>query len=397
VKGRNLRSDLCHIAELLQYIDNGFAEYFQVVVLQLPLLTVERYLESARNKVEKKQAQSKHERRPDSPLNLGDLGNFCQKVFDRHMDCDRRRVSYETTDYLQEQMLNYLQDSFEIYYWQFMLDLFLQQSVNSRSLSATVVIRVLSSYKIEILHKTDVIRRHLAASGNKSGDEIEPLMKGIDARIAVLEGVWNKGMSDLEASDLFQSVFQAIKPGLLSPSPGVEPATPAQVFPAWPANQQSNPKVSKVSQDTHDWTSANSSANQDTIIFIILIAFFFVGSLIPCLLAFSIAQQTPGTGHITDADFWNLLQSSIMSILGSLMTMVPLMHGSRFSAAYAVTWLLWSAGVVCAIISVVLYLVCNPAFSSAVSYFGSIFSLMAVLATTQVVPRPAVSIGDKVK
>lgn len=79
------------------------------------------------------------------------------------------------------------------------------------------------------------------------------------------------------------------------------------------------------------------------------------------------------------------------------MTIVPLIRDSWFTAAYTVTWVLWGAGFACAIISVGIYTLCNSAYSSAVSYFGSVFSLMAVLAATQVVPKPNVSNTDKDK
>ena len=133
------------------------------------------------------------------------------------------------------------------------------------------------------------------------------------------------------------------------------------------------------------------------MVFIALIALFFATSLVPGYKAFSIAINVPEIGSISDADFWNLLQSSVISVLGSLMSVIPLMRGSCFSAAYTVTWVLWGAGCACAIISAVIYPFCNTAYSSAVSYFGSVFSLMAVLATTQVVPKPVVSVDDKTK
>jgi hypothetical protein len=91
------------------------------------------------------------------------------------------------------------------------------------------------------------------------------------------------------------------------------------------------------------------------------------------------------------------LQSSVISILGSLMTVITFMRGSCFTAAYTVTWFLWGAGCACAIISAIIYPFCNTAWSSAVSYFGSLFSLMAVLATTQMVPQHVVLIDDKTK
>jgi hypothetical protein len=157
------------------------------------------------------------------------------------------------------------------------------------------------------------------------------------------------------------------------------------------------PKGYPKPSDVHDRATANISANQDAITFIALIALFFIASLIPGYKAFSISINDPGTGSISDADFWNLLQSSVIAVLGSLMSVIPLMRGSYFAAAHTVTWALWGCGCACAIIAVVVYPFCNTAYSSAVSYFGSVFSLMAVLATTQVVPKPVVSIGDKTK
>jgi hypothetical protein len=124
---------------------------------------------------------------------------------------------------------------------------------------------------------------------------------------------------------------------------------------------------------------------------------FFIASLIPGYKAFSISINTPGTGSTSDADFWNLLQSSVIAVLGSLMSVIPLMRRSCFSTAYTVTWALWGFGCACAIVAASIYPFCNTAWSSVVSYFGSLFSLIAVLAATQVVPKPVVSVGDKTK
>jgi hypothetical protein len=167
VKGRNIKAELCRIARLFQYIDNGFAEYFQAVVSRLPRDAVEGYLESARSQVvekqdlgrkpplDKKQPLSKkqpldgpidrmqrmgqYKEHPDPVLNLGDLGNFCEEVFDKLETNEKGRVLFDITDCAQDELLHYLQDSFETPYWQFMLNLFLRQNINSRSLSATVV------------------------------------------------------------------------------------------------------------------------------------------------------------------------------------------------------------------------------------------------------------------
>jgi hypothetical protein len=140
-------------------------------------------------------------------------------------------------------LLHYLQDAFEIPYWQFMLDLFLQQNVNSRSLSATVVFRVLSSFKTEVLHRRDVIRRELAASRDTCAEDVEPLMRGVDAHIAVLEDVWHKDTSELEAGELFQALFRTAEQD--RPSEAEPAVVPAKTFSVWPETQQSNPKVNE--------------------------------------------------------------------------------------------------------------------------------------------------------
>jgi hypothetical protein len=249
VRDRNIKAQLCRIAELFQFTDHGFAEYFQAVVSRLPRDAVEGYLESARDQVEnkqagdKKQALGQHKDHSDAVRNLGDLGNFCEKVFDRSKTSEDSRVLYDITDCSPEDLLHYLQDTFEIPYWQFMIDLFLQQNVNSRSLSATVVFRVLSSLKIEVLHRRDVIRKELAASQNDRGEDIEPLMKGIDARVKVLEQAWHKDTFELEASDLYQTLFQTRESDQLSTVQEEEPTTSAKTFSAWPENQQSSAKV----------------------------------------------------------------------------------------------------------------------------------------------------------
>jgi hypothetical protein len=243
VKDRTIKAHLCHIAKLFQYIDHGFAEYFKVVVSRLPRSTVEGYLESARNKVKRKQPLSQHKDHTDPSVNLGDLGNFCEKILDRQSTPETACALYEITDCTQEDLLHYLQDAFEVPYWQIMLELFLQQNANSRSLSANVVFRVLSSFKMEVLQRRDVIQRDLKSLEKSRVEDIEPLTRGIDARIAVLEDAWHKDISDLEACGPFQALFSSLETDHSSTSLEETPATSVKVFSAWPTNQQSSQKV----------------------------------------------------------------------------------------------------------------------------------------------------------
>jgi len=110
-------------------------------------------------------------------------------------------------------------------------------------MSAIVVFRVLSGLKLEALHRRDAIRRDLAASQNDRLEDIEPLMKDIDARVRVLEQAWHKDSFELEASGPYQTLFQTLNPDQASTAPEEEPTTSATTFSAWPENRQSNAKA----------------------------------------------------------------------------------------------------------------------------------------------------------
>ena len=211
------------------------------MISHLPLQTVESHLQSARCKVEREQTRQ-HKDHTDTIL--GDLGNFCENVFDRTKTDKNVRTLYEITNHTRQELLHYLQDAFETPYWQFMLDVFLKQNVRSRSLGATVVFRVLSSFKLEVLHKRDIVRRELATSEGFCEKDLEPLLRGIDTRIAVLEDVWHKDTSEFEAGGLFQIFLRAMEETNRSSSlTEREPVTPVRTFTAWPTHQQNNAKV----------------------------------------------------------------------------------------------------------------------------------------------------------
>lgn len=88
------------------------------------------------------------------PIYLGDLGHFCEEVARTwetpthgSTSKDERREPAEHSpkfavrpgrDY---EILYCLQDAFEVPYWEFMLDLFLQRRANSTALSGEVVLR----------------------------------------------------------------------------------------------------------------------------------------------------------------------------------------------------------------------------------------------------------------
>jgi len=103
VRDRSVNSHLCHIAKLFRDMGNGFAEYFQAVISHLPRQTVESHLQLARCKVEREQTRQ-HKDHTDTIL--GDLGNFCEDVFDRMKTDKNVRSLYEITNHTQQELLH---------------------------------------------------------------------------------------------------------------------------------------------------------------------------------------------------------------------------------------------------------------------------------------------------
>jgi uncharacterized membrane protein YhaH (DUF805 family) len=105
--------------------------------------------------------------------------------------------------------------------------------------------------------------------------------------------------------------------------------------------------------------------------------------MIPGYKAFAISMQSSSSGSTGDADFWYLIQSSIMAVLGNLVMVVPLLKKSWFSPAYSLMWTFFILGLAFSIISIIIYPLINTGWSSIVSFFGSIASVASVLVMTQ--------------
>src|SRR5271163_3428202 len=95
--------------------------------------------------------------------------------------------------------------------------------------------------------------------------------------------------------------------------------------------------------------------------------------------------QPPHTevGSTSDADFWYLIQGSVMSVLGNLILVVPLLKKSWLSPAYSMMWLFFGLGLASAIISICIYPFLNPGWSAIGSFLGSIASTVSALVLTQ--------------
>jgi membrane associated rhomboid family serine protease len=114
-----------------------------------------------------------------------------------------------------------------------------------------------------------------------------------------------------------------------------------------------------------------------------------MAAIAPGYKAFALSMQDGTTGSINDADFWYLVQNSVMAVLGNIIMVIPLLRNSWFSPAYSLMWVFFILGLASACVAVAIYPLINPGWSSMVSFFGSISSVASVLVMTQAVAKEA--------
>lgn len=114
-----------------------------------------------------------------------------------------------------------------------------------------------------------------------------------------------------------------------------------------------------------------------------LILVFLTAAIVPGYKAFAISMQSSTSGSTDDADFWYLVQNSIMAVMGNIIMVVPLLGRSWFSPAYGLMWMFFTVGMIFAVTAIAIYPFCNTGWSSMVSFFGSVASAASVLVMTQ--------------
>ncbi|KAJ5970719.1 uncharacterized protein N7479_000637 [Penicillium vulpinum] len=331
VKNRAIKRRLIFLAGRFSFLDCGFAEYFQSVVPSFDQDYVQQRLKEIRQVISRGQISNPSNVGDSEIFYVGDLGEFCEAV-SKTWSHDSDQAGAGTPKFIpthrrDQEIFEYLQDAFETGYWELMLDIFLQWRKISKSLSGDVVLKVLDSLEREIRTARSQLLDEIEAQSEASIDDLAPILEGIDARIAVLSTV-----GDLN-----------------------EPPVPEM--------------------------------QEENVGLIALILLFLIAAIVPGYKAFSISMKSKAPGSVQDADFWYLIQSSIMSVLGNLTMVIPLMKKSWFSPAYNTMWIFFFLGVTFAIISIVIYPFLNTGWSSMLAFFGSIASAASVLVMTQAAAR----------
>lgn len=343
-------------------MDTCFAEYYQIVVHFFDASLIRQSLEAARNKIAATQPGVDD---PDS-VYLGDLGHFCEEVARRRLNFESKPVKYTITAGNHREILQYLQDASEVHYWEITGDLFFKWRANNKTLSSDLVLRVLHDVKIEVLGCTKRLREALQGLQGERSEDIAPIMEGIDSRIRVLDGFWDLSTSSIEQAEAIAAVFSSTQ------SISTHETTPRVESKAF-EERNVRQNVLTIHQSTHP-------TFQVTPILIGLVLLFLIGAILPGYRAFEISSSKKGPGSTDEADFWYLIQNTIMALGANAAIIVPLLTKSWLSASYFWMWTFQALAFAFYMLSIGIYTRCNTRWSSAISFLGSVASAGSVIA-----------------
>ncbi|KAI1123140.1 hypothetical protein F5Y10DRAFT_286424 [Nemania abortiva] len=356
IKDLRLRVRLMKVADYIEYLDRGFAEYFQAVGGSANLEATEILLQRAR--------QSVRQRKPSDCLYIGELGEFCESLL-KTWKCPNQAtkwVHYRPRPRNDQDKIEYLQDALEIPYWQLMIDSFMKwRQSNVHHMAANGVLYVLNHITTTCRRKIRNIHTEALKLSPQEQEGIRAVIEGVEQRLKLFDRVLIGTTIDFEDLDDNIPNEQLKTRGSSGPAPG---------------------------------ESIRSKSNETSIL-ISLVFVFIIPSLVFFAKGFAISSKENRTGSVDDADFWYLCQSNTMSILGNLAVAIPLLKHHRAEHARAMFWLSFSVGLAMAIISIVIYVPFNTGYSALVAYLGSIASAWSLLALTQATTQEAESKGMK--
>lgn len=130
---------------------------------------------------------------------------------------------------------------------------------------------------------------------------------------------------------------------------------------------------------------------QQLVILTAAIILALIGAFVPFVKGFAISWSDNEPGKKTDSDYWYNISSSIAVIMGNLAMVIPLIKGSWLSAPYIVTWMWFGVGLGCAVMSIVIYPLCNPGWSSLLAFCATIAGFGATLSITMAVGKDETS------
>ncbi|KAL1874447.1 hypothetical protein Daus18300_003465 [Diaporthe australafricana] len=349
---------LVEIAQEISFLDEIFAECFRALEEAINHDVVQEHLLRIRNDLVRRQRKDSGPKDSQAGY-IGCLGEFCENVLAswKVPASIRRTDSYKSGLKSGKDCVDYLQDTLEIPYWRLVIDLFLGwRESNKSNMLGTTIIHTLRYKSLSCRNKVEELAQpaQLALLNTKDRDGLEIVLRSVRERLGILNDALVVVISDEGLG-----VTGSMTPGIQDVHSDLE-SRPTRTPPL----------------TTHDASTQ-----------LALFVFFIILAFIPGYQGFAISAQSHENGKTNDSDFYYLMQSSIMSVLGNFATALPLLQSARISGPLHYFWAFSAIGLFSAVLSVVIYPLTNTGWSSVVSFVGTVASAASVLALTVATAR----------
>ncbi len=199
---------MTRIAADIEYLDRGFAEYFQAVGHSDDRSAISKLLDRAREYY----VQS---RKPSSCSYTGELGNFCESVL-ATWEC-----TTETTEWVEyrprlrndKDKIEYLQDALEVPYWDFMIKSFMDwRQSHPNHVGANGILYMLNHITTTCRKKIRKLHEELPRLDSEDQEAGHIVIDGIKQRLELLDSVLlgtTIGVEDLDDDPISEQLVRS--------------------------------------------------------------------------------------------------------------------------------------------------------------------------------------------
>jgi hypothetical protein len=233
VRSRKVRNRLLEIAKPFQFLDKGFAEFFAMVTANSDSSIFRPGLADIRGVITKKQPNKLPE-----DVNLGDLGHYCEDISRDQGAKLSGNLAFRPFLGRSSDVMIYLENSYEVLYWDFILDIFGSSEAHNQNLTVEAVTRAIYQANTEVKGLLRLLQDDL--TGLADHEDIGTIVKGVYKRLEVLDSFVEGDIPNRATDELLYAILVPAEP--LSPKvatrhdPGCNHAasTPPKVRPTAP-------------------------------------------------------------------------------------------------------------------------------------------------------------------
>ncbi|KAI1855253.1 hypothetical protein JX266_000118 [Neoarthrinium moseri] len=350
VRNDGVRTQLVQIARIFVSFENYLAEFFQSFGRLFQASEIDSCLREIRGAVAKRQ------NRALSCANTGEFGRFCAATVRDWSDLTARKkpTRFHPIFRDDEEYLWYLQEGYEVLYWDVIMDIFHNLRVDLLGdTHAEMMMNTIRSTLVFVTAKQHSLLQTGYLAGSSCTDDLGLLIDAIDRRTRFLARILRANSPDPADLDLILSIITTTK---------------CKLDEDLDAGPQEEPMRLSSKESTWYW------------IFALFIA-SILGAFIPGSIGFAKNWLQEDIGRSDDADFLYLIQGSIVSTFGNLATLM-LFERSELASPYRSVWITVAIGTICNIVSVIVYPQFMKGWSAIFAFIGTVFSASCVVITT---------------